>query len=333
MTTNQIKLSYVMTTYNKLPYLKEVMKRLLENVQEDEEIIVTDGASTDGTVEYLTELYNHGKIHQFLSEPDKGEAHGFNKGMLMAKGELIKILSDDDAFHYPSIRKCKNFMLENESFDFLFANAGYISIKHLSSNLIHDISNLIHDINYIQDYRLWIVERKAFIFNGLSIMIRKKSLPLIGLFASDFILVDCEMALRACKLANMALYNGYIAVNINNPSSKFRHKEENIRQLKKLEYFYDWELTPYFKEMVYPKKDSSLFLIYKSFVIRLKKIAKNIFRINDAGLQNMGNLNNSESQILSFSECLLVAEKWLEGKNINLIEQSNIFLTPHKELE
>ncbi len=37
----EITLSYVLTTRNKLPYLKEVMKRLLENVQPDEEIVAS----------------------------------------------------------------------------------------------------------------------------------------------------------------------------------------------------------------------------------------------------------------------------------------------------
>ena len=41
---SEIKLSYVITTRNKLPYLKELMKWLLENVQADEEIVVADGA-------------------------------------------------------------------------------------------------------------------------------------------------------------------------------------------------------------------------------------------------------------------------------------------------
>ncbi|WP_460620260.1 glycosyltransferase, partial [Hymenobacter qilianensis] len=55
-------LSYILTTYNKLPYLKQVLERLMAARQEDEEIVVADGGSKDGTVEYLQGLYAAGRI-------------------------------------------------------------------------------------------------------------------------------------------------------------------------------------------------------------------------------------------------------------------------------
>ncbi|WP_133273804.1 glycosyltransferase family 2 protein [Hymenobacter radiodurans] len=105
-------LSYILTTYNKLPYLKQVLERLIAARQEDEEIVVADGGSKDGTAEYLQSLYAAGQIQQFISERDKGEAHGFNKCMLMAQGEIIKLITDDDAFYYPAIREAANFMIK-----------------------------------------------------------------------------------------------------------------------------------------------------------------------------------------------------------------------------
>ena len=44
-----IALSYVLTTYNKLPYLRQVLERLVAARQADEEIVVVDGGSTDAT--------------------------------------------------------------------------------------------------------------------------------------------------------------------------------------------------------------------------------------------------------------------------------------------
>ena len=97
---SEYTLSYVLTTYNKLPYLRQVVERLVAARQPDEEIIVCDGGSSDGTPEYLSQLHQAGHIQQFVSERDKGEAHGFNKAMLRAKGELLKLVTDDDAFCY-----------------------------------------------------------------------------------------------------------------------------------------------------------------------------------------------------------------------------------------
>ncbi len=87
------------------------MTRLLTERQADEEIIVIDAASSDGSPDYLTQLLKEGHIDQFVSEPDSCQAEGANKGLLLARGEIIKIMTDDDASHYPGIRECKEYMM------------------------------------------------------------------------------------------------------------------------------------------------------------------------------------------------------------------------------
>src|ERR1035437_1256834 len=114
-----INLSYVIPTYNKLPFLKKTLNVLINSAKKDEEIIVMDGGSNDGTKEYLQTLFNEEKIQKYISEPDKGESHAANKGFLMASGELIRYMTDDDAFHFPSIEKCKLFLLQNKHIDVL----------------------------------------------------------------------------------------------------------------------------------------------------------------------------------------------------------------------
>ena len=189
---NQINLSYVITTRNKLLYLKEVMKRLIDNLQDDEEIVVIDGASTDGTVEYLTDLHKEGKIQQFISEPDRGEAHGYNKGFLMARGKLIKDITDDDAFYYPGIQECKKFMLEHEEIDVISGNSANLILEQIEVNS-DDIENhfkILDDSEY--NYRQWLANGGTTWFIGLPLMIRKKSLALTGLYNTGAIQVDLE---------------------------------------------------------------------------------------------------------------------------------------------
>ena len=232
----EITLSYVLTTRNKLPYLKEVMKQLLENIQPDEEIVITDGASTDGTVGFLTELFNQGKIHQFISEPDKGEAHGFNKGILMARGELIKFISDDDVYDFQVIAKCKEYMISNMSVDLIFANILYLNFSISSSKLI-----------MMKSYEIWFkewIDKKVdnCFFCGLSLLIRKKSLPFLGLFDTSFKHVDFEYSVRVTtKKANIAFCSHTMVIAVFNDNSN-SNNFENIqkKEIERVSTYYNF---------------------------------------------------------------------------------------------
>jgi glycosyltransferase involved in cell wall biosynthesis len=58
------------------------------------EHIVVDAGSTDGTVDILRG-YDH---LRWISEPDRGQSHGLNKGVALARGDIIGWLNADDAY-------------------------------------------------------------------------------------------------------------------------------------------------------------------------------------------------------------------------------------------
>jgi len=63
------------------------------------EYVVVDGASTDGTLAIL-ERYR-GRIDRLASEPDRGIAHAFNKGIALGTGEWFLMLNAGDALIAP----------------------------------------------------------------------------------------------------------------------------------------------------------------------------------------------------------------------------------------
>lgn len=204
-----ISLSYAITTRNKLPYLREVLGRLLLAVQDDEEIVITDGGSTDGTREYLSDLYRQGKIHYFTSEPDIGQGHGDNKAILAARGTLIKIIHDDDAFYYPGIRACKEFMLAHPEIDVLGAEGAGLNWLH---------GPVPHRTNYARRREQWVATKKKFSFCDLGLMIRRNSLPLLGLFHTGIRRIDYEYTLRITTgKAQLAWYTNPVWIRVLNP--------------------------------------------------------------------------------------------------------------------
>ena len=59
------------------------------------EHIVVDGASTDGTVEFLEEFRRKGWI-SYVSHKDHGIYDAMNEGHRLAKGEYVLVLNSDD---------------------------------------------------------------------------------------------------------------------------------------------------------------------------------------------------------------------------------------------
>jgi len=226
-----IVLSYVLTTRNKLPYLKEVLPAIIASKKEDEEIIIADGASTDGTSAYLQELLAQKKIDYFVSEPDFGEAHGFNKLIARADGELIKLVTDDDALYYPAIAECKKFMLEHPEIDFLSTDG----VKR-RNNKTYPFSPM----NSQPQFDLWRRRHVPFAFCGLGIMIRKSSLPLLGYLHTGFVRVDAEYALRVtASRAKIAWYTGEAFVHIlNSDSNSITRIRQITEEMDRLEAVY-----------------------------------------------------------------------------------------------
>lgn len=60
----------------------------------DHEHVVVDGGSADGTVELL-ESRDDARL-RWVSEPDRGQTHAVNKGIAMARGELLMWVNGDD---------------------------------------------------------------------------------------------------------------------------------------------------------------------------------------------------------------------------------------------
>jgi len=209
---SELKLSYVLTTFNKLAYLQITLPLLIEALQPDEEIVVADGGSTDGSAKYLQDLKRAGKIQQFISEKDFGEAHGTNKCFLMARGVLVKLITDDDVFSFKVIRQCREFMLKNPEVDIM----GFDGYGHYLANG----KFLFQKSRYITGYKEWLKNKTPFLFCGLSFMMRRTSLAYIGLFNTRFKMIDMEYSLRVSSLkANIAFHTAPGFVGIANPDS------------------------------------------------------------------------------------------------------------------
>ena len=70
------------------------------------EHLFIDGASTDGTLEYLQQQLAKGRISRIISEPDKGLYDAMNKAIKNAQGKIIVFINADDAICPEGVLAC-----------------------------------------------------------------------------------------------------------------------------------------------------------------------------------------------------------------------------------
>ncbi len=91
-----MKISVITVTFNSLPALQRTARSVARQDFADYEYIVVDGASEDGTQDYL-ERQGSG-ITRWVSEPDHGIYEAMNKGTKMAAGDYCLFLNAGDTF-------------------------------------------------------------------------------------------------------------------------------------------------------------------------------------------------------------------------------------------
>lgn len=94
------KISIITPTYNSETTLHGTVEALLRQTFSDFEYIIIDGVSKDDTIKkmesYIPRFKEKGVEVRVISEPDKGVYDAMNKGIRLAKGELIGITNSDD---------------------------------------------------------------------------------------------------------------------------------------------------------------------------------------------------------------------------------------------
>ncbi len=99
---NKPRLSIITPVYNGERFIESCIKNVIEQNCYEVEHIIIDGNSTDRTLEVIKQYAQKYPHLRWLSEEDKGQADAQNKGVRMARGEIIGVLNVDD-FYEPDV--------------------------------------------------------------------------------------------------------------------------------------------------------------------------------------------------------------------------------------
>lgn len=96
-----INISVAMATYNGKDFIEQQIDSILSNLEENDELIISDDGSTDGTLEIIHDYVKKDKRVTLLAGPKKGVIKNFENALLHCTGDYI-FLSDQDDIWLPN---------------------------------------------------------------------------------------------------------------------------------------------------------------------------------------------------------------------------------------
>jgi glycosyltransferase involved in cell wall biosynthesis len=119
--------SIIVATYNRGNFLERCIRSILNQTYDNVECIVVDGASKDDSVSILNRLSAEDPRVRFISEPDEGEVYAVNKGLDMARGQIVGFQASDDFYTPDAVQNSVNFLLQNPSYIGVSGDALYVN--------------------------------------------------------------------------------------------------------------------------------------------------------------------------------------------------------------
>lgn len=130
-------LSIITPTYNSEPVIEENVRSVVSQTYHNFEHIIIDKLSTDKTLDIISRLYDEFDLLDHLkiiSEADEGIADAFNKGITLARGDIITILNSDDYYYHKNV--FQQIMNEFNVNDLLFVHGDIYDFDPVYGSII-----------------------------------------------------------------------------------------------------------------------------------------------------------------------------------------------------
>lgn len=183
-------MSIIIATFNVVETLGAAIDSVIAERRENVEIIVIDGGSKDGTLDVI--LTRASEIAYWVSEPDGGIYHAWNKGVKAARGQYIGFLGADDV------------LLPGALGAYERAITAHPEAEYLSSRVHYDSGARGRIIGQAWNWRAF---RRRMTVAHVASMHRRSLFERIGIYDETFAITgDYELLLRA----GAALRTAYI---------------------------------------------------------------------------------------------------------------------------
>ena len=220
MKKNKPFITIVTPNYNGEKYLLKTLNSVFKQSCRDFEYILLDGQSTDNSIKILKKKKK--KIDKLIIQKDKGIYDAVEKGINMAKGEVIIWKNSDDELHHKAVENVKAVFTNNTKLKWISGVNGYIKYGIKFSGIPYVYPSFL--------FRKRLVRHDIWGFLQQESVAFKKSLFLKagGFGAKPTIAGDFKLWIKFSRFARLETYNLKIGY--------FRTWPEQDSQVKKNSY-------------------------------------------------------------------------------------------------
>ena len=235
---NKPLVSIVTPSFNQGHFIEETLLSVKNQTYPYIEHMVIDAGSSDET---LTILKRYEGIYnlRWISEPDKGMYDAINKGMQIAKGEILAYLNTDDSYFPWTVQTAVSYLIKNPGFGLVFGD-------HLNHYQNGKMGLVIQP-----PYRLKLLRRTGWSLPQPTVFWRRKVFEALGDFDAKLkIIGDWDFWMRAASKFKIGQIREFQAIMQIHPDQKtaakkgelFCELEERLKRYNPPE-----ELNPYQK--------------------------------------------------------------------------------------
>jgi glycosyltransferase involved in cell wall biosynthesis len=128
---SQSKISVCIATYNGENFILEQIMSIINQINSNDEIIISDDNSTDNTLDIVKAL-NDNRIKIHINTGKKGYSSNFENALRHASGDYIFLSDQDDIWKNNKVKVCIEYL---KKYDFIVSDA----------NIINQENKILHD--------------------------------------------------------------------------------------------------------------------------------------------------------------------------------------------